>query len=43
VGISCVSVFLLYRVSKLVKSRVVQTRVQKEEQVIMEKEEFLIE
>jgi predicted MFS family arabinose efflux permease len=43
VGISAVSVFLLYRVSKLVKSRVAQTRVQKEQQVIMEKEEFLIE
>jgi len=43
VCISAVSAFLLYRVSKLVKARVKQTRSQKEEQVIMEKEEFLIE
>jgi uncharacterized membrane protein YuzA (DUF378 family) len=43
VGISAVSVFLLYRVSKLVKSRAKQTKIQKEEQVIMEKEAFLIE
>ncbi|HLA58224.1 MAG TPA: MFS transporter [Puia sp.] len=43
VGISAVSVFLLSRVSKLVKTRAKQTRVQKEEQVIMEKEAFLIE
>jgi predicted MFS family arabinose efflux permease len=43
VGISAVSASLLYRVSKLVKTRAKQTRAQKEEQVIMEKEEFLIE
>jgi predicted MFS family arabinose efflux permease len=43
VGISAVSAFLLYRVSKLVKSRAKQTRPQKEEQVVMEKEAFLIE
>ncbi|HET7002216.1 MAG TPA: MFS transporter [Puia sp.] len=43
VCISAVSAFLLYRVSKLVKTRAKQTRPQKEEQVIMEKEEFLIE
>jgi predicted MFS family arabinose efflux permease len=43
VCISAVSAFLLYRVSKLVKARTKQTRTQKEEQVIMEKEEFLIE
>jgi len=43
VCISAVSAFLLYRVSKLVKTRAKQTRAQKEEQVIMEKEEFLIE
>ena len=43
VGISAVSAFLLYRVSKLVKTRAKQTRPQKEEQVVMEKEEFLIE
>jgi predicted MFS family arabinose efflux permease len=43
VGISAVSAFLLYRVSKLVKTRAKQTRPQKEEQVVMEKEAFLIE
>ena len=43
VGISAVSAFLLYRVSKLVKTRARQTRPQKEEQVVMEKEAFLIE
>jgi len=43
VCISAVSAFLLYRVSKLVKNRAKQIRVQKEEQVILEKEEFLIE
>jgi len=43
VCISAVSAFLLYRVSKLVKTRAKQTKAQKEEQVIMEKEEFLIE
>ena len=43
VCISAVSAFLLYRVSKLVKNRAKQTRAQKEEQVIREKEEFLIE
>jgi len=43
VVISAVSVFLLYRVSKLVKNRARQTRLQKEEQVVMEKEAFLIE
>ncbi len=43
VCISAVSAFLLYRVSKLVKTRAKQTRPQKEEQVVMEKEAFLIE
>jgi predicted MFS family arabinose efflux permease len=43
VVISAVSAFLLYRVSKLVNSRANQTRQQKEEQVVMEKEAFLIE
>lgn len=43
VGISAVSAFLLYRVSNLVKTRAKQTKAQKEEQVILEKEEFLIE
>jgi predicted MFS family arabinose efflux permease len=43
VCISAFSAYLLYRVSKLVKTRAKQTRPQKEEQVIMEKEEFLIE
>jgi predicted MFS family arabinose efflux permease len=43
VGISAVSAFLLFRVSKLVKTRAKQTRPQKEEQVVMEKEAFLIE
>ena len=43
VGISAVSAFLLYRVSKLVKTRAKQTRPQKEEPVVMEKEAFLIE
>ncbi|HEY2350481.1 MAG TPA: MFS transporter [Puia sp.] len=43
VGISVVSAFLLYRVSVLIKTRAKQTRIQKEAQVIMEKEEFLIE
>jgi MFS family permease len=43
VGISVLSAFLLYRVSVLIKTRAKQTRVQKEAQVIMEKEEFLIE
>ncbi|MEJ0082728.1 MAG: MFS transporter [Puia sp.] len=43
VCISAVSAFLLYRVSNLVKSRAKQTRIQKEEQVVMEKEAFLIE
>jgi predicted MFS family arabinose efflux permease len=43
VGISAVSVFLLSRVSTLVKTRVKQTKPQKEEQVVMEKEAFLIE
>src|SRR5579863_3499424 len=43
VCISAVSAFLLYRVSKLVKARAKQTMAQKKEQVIMEKEEFLIE
>ena len=43
VGISTVSAFLLYRVINLVKSRANQTRIQKEEQVVMEKEAFLIE
>ncbi len=43
VGISTVSAFLLYRVSKLVKTRAKQTRPQKEEQVVKEKEAFLIE
>ncbi|HZZ76556.1 MAG TPA: MFS transporter, partial [Puia sp.] len=43
VVISAVSAFLLYRVSKMVKDRAKQTRPQKEEQVVMEKEAFLIE
>jgi predicted MFS family arabinose efflux permease len=43
VGISAVSAFLLYRVSNLVKTRAKQTKLQKEEQVVMEKEAFLIE
>ena len=43
VGISALSVFLLYRVSVLIKTKAKQTRLQKEAQVIMEKEEFLIE
>jgi predicted MFS family arabinose efflux permease len=43
VGISAISVFLLYRVSVLVKSKAKETRPQKEQQMIMEKEEFLIE
>ena len=43
VGISAVSVTLLYRVSKLIKTRVKQTRPLKEEQVVEEKEAFLIE
>jgi predicted MFS family arabinose efflux permease len=41
--ISTVSAFLLYRVSKLVKARARQSRPQKEEQVVVEKEAFLIE
>ncbi len=43
VGISAVSAFLLYRVSNLVKTRAKQTKPQKEEQIVMEKEAFLIE
>jgi predicted MFS family arabinose efflux permease len=43
VCISAVSAFLLFRVSKLVKTRTMQTRAQKEEKVVMEREEFLIE
>ena len=43
VGISAVSAFLLYRVSKLVKTRAKQTRIQKEQPVVKEKEAFLIE
>jgi predicted MFS family arabinose efflux permease len=43
VGISAVSAFLLYRVSVLIKTKAKQSRSQKEEQVIMEKEEFMIE
>ncbi len=43
VVISAVSALLLYRVSKLIKTRAKQTKLQKEEQVVMEKETFLIE
>jgi predicted MFS family arabinose efflux permease len=43
VVISAISVFLLYRVSSLVKSKAKESRPQKEQQVVMEKEEFLIE
>jgi predicted MFS family arabinose efflux permease len=43
VVITTISVFLLYRVSILIKGRAKETRPQQEQQVIMEKEEFLIE
>jgi predicted MFS family arabinose efflux permease len=43
VVITTISVFLLYRVSILIKGRAKETRPQREQQVIMEKEEFLIE
>jgi predicted MFS family arabinose efflux permease len=43
VVITTISVFLLYRVSVLIKGRTKETIPQKEQRVIMEKEEFLIE
>jgi predicted MFS family arabinose efflux permease len=43
VVISGLSVYLLYRVSKLVKTKTRETRLQKEQQVIMEEEESLTE
>ena len=43
VVITAISVFLLYRVSILIKGRTKETKPQKEQRVIMEKEEFLIE
>jgi predicted MFS family arabinose efflux permease len=43
VVITVISVFLLHRVSVLIKGRTKETIPQKEQRVIMEKEEFLIE
>jgi MFS family permease len=43
VVISAISVFLLHRVSVLVKSKAKETRPQKVQEVVREKEEFLIE
>jgi predicted MFS family arabinose efflux permease len=43
VVITGISIFLLYRVSVLIKGRTKETIPQKEQRVIMEKEEFLIE
>jgi len=43
VVITTISVFLLHRVSVLIKGRTKETIPQKEQRVIMEKEEFLIE
>ena len=43
VGISAISVFLLYRVSVLIKNRPKETKPQREQQVVMEEEAFLIE